>query len=107
MNPTQVLASRSVLAVKPDGERLTLTPTIGMPYEVSPQEWVCPAILHGLDTPTVNVHGIDAWQAIQLAYELLTRLLGDFVDEGGALYWPGTEEPMKLDELLPKARLKS
>lgn len=103
MNHLKVLASRSVLAVTQSGERLTVTPTIGFPYEITSEEWACPVSLRGLDTQIVDIHGIDAWQVIQLAYELLVQLMGQFIKGGGKLYWPESEEPMELDELLPRA----
>jgi hypothetical protein len=60
--------------------------------------------LHGLHDRIGDVYGIDAWQVVQLAYELLIQLAGHFVEAGGQLYWPETKEPMELDTLLPRAR---
>jgi hypothetical protein len=102
----QPLASRSILAVKPNGERLTVVLSIGQPYEVTPEEWTISVSVSGLHSRLGDIHGIDAWQVIQLAYELIVQLIGHFVEEGGKLHWPETGEPMKLDELLPRARRK-
>jgi len=95
------LASRTILAVKSNGERLAVVLAIGQPYEVTPEEWAIPVSISGLHSPLGDIHGIDAWEVIQLAYEFIAQLIGHFVGEGGKLYWPETEEPIELDELLP------
>ncbi len=100
------LASRSILAVKPNGERLTVVLAIGHPYEVTPEQWAIPVSMSGLHSRLGDIHGIDAWQVIQLAYEFVVQLIGHFVEEGGKLYWPETEEPIEPEELLPRARSK-
>ena len=100
------LVSRSILAVKPNGERLTVVLSIGQPYEVTPEEWAISVSVSGLHSRLGDVHGIDAWQVVQLAYELMAQLIGHFVEEGGKLYWPETGELVELDELLPRARSK-
>jgi hypothetical protein len=103
---TKSLASRSMLAVKANGERLTVVVSIGQPYEVTPEEWAVSVAIPGLHSRIGDIHGIDAWQVVQLADELVVQLLGYFVDEGGKLYWPETGEPIELDELLPRSRSK-
>jgi hypothetical protein len=97
------LASRSILTVKANGERLTVMLPIGQPYEVTPEEWATSVSISGLHSRLGDIHGNDAWQVIQLAYELIAQLIGHFVEEGGTLYWAETGEPMELDELLPRA----
>ena len=99
MSSAKSLASRSVLAVKSSGERFTITLAIGFPYEVTPEQWACSVALHGLHSQIGDVHGIDAWQVIRLAYGFIAQLLGYFVEEGGRLYWPETEEPLEFSEL--------
>lgn len=94
MNHLRVLASRSVLAVTHSGERLTVIPTIGFPYEITSEERACPVSLRGLDTQIVDIHGIDAWQVSQLVYELLAQLMAQLIKGGGKLQRPETEEPM-------------
>jgi hypothetical protein len=101
-----LLASRTILAVKPNGKRFTVVLAIGQPYEVTPEEWAIPVSMSGLHSRLGDIHGIDAWQVIQLAYEFIVQLIGHVVEEGGRLYWPETEEPIELDELLPRARSK-
>ena len=95
------LASRPILAVKPNGERLAVVLTIGHPYEVTPEEWAISVAMSGLHGRLGDLHGIDAWQVVLLAYRFVAQLLGHFVNEGGKLYWPETEEPMELEALLP------
>lgn len=98
MSNTKSLASRTVLAVKANGERFTITLAIGFPYEVTSEEWACPVALHGLHGQIGDIRGIDAWQVIRLAYGFIAQMLGYFIEEGGRLYWPETEEPIEFSE---------
>ena len=50
------------------------------------------------------MHGVDAWQTIQLVQGLLAQLLGHFVEAGGKLYWPETRELMEFGELFPMVK---
>ena len=96
------LASRELLAVSAIGRHTKLTLRLGVPYEVSPEEWACPVALDGLHDSLGDIHGIDAWQAIQLAQSLQAQLLGYFVEEGGRLYCHEPPEQVSLAELFPK-----
>jgi hypothetical protein len=98
------LASRTILAVRADGQATTVTLRIGTPYEISPEEWACPVALEGMQDRLGDVHGIDAWQAIQLVQSLQAQLLGYFVEEGGKLFCHEPPEPISLEELFPKIR---
>jgi len=95
------IASRTLLAVKPGGEEILITVRLGKPYEISSEEWACPAAIDGLHQRLHDMHGVDAWQTIQLVQGLLAQLLGHFVEAGGKLYWPETREPVELGELFP------
>ncbi len=96
------LASREVLAVAADGRNTKLTLRLGVPYEVSPEEWACPVALDGLHDRLGDIHGIDAWQALQLAQSLQAQLLGYFIEEGGRLYCHEPPATLSLAELFPK-----
>ena len=98
------IATRSLLAVRPDGQELAITLRIGVPYEITPEEWACPVAMEGFRERLPDVHGIDAWQTIQLVQNLQAQLLGYFIEEGGRLYWPETRESMELRELFPSAQ---
>ena len=98
------LASRTILAVKADGQTLSVTLRIGTPYEISPEEWACPVAMEGMQDRLRDVHGIDAWQALQLVQSLQAQLLGYFVEDGGKLFCHEPPEPISLEELFPKLR---
>ena len=98
------IATRTLLAVRPDGQELPVTLRMGVPYEISPEEWACPVALDGLQERLPDMHGIDAWQSIQLVQTLQAQLLRHFIEEGGKLCWPETLEPVELHELFPRVR---
>ena len=101
------LASRTILAVKPDGQATTVTLRVGTPYEISLEEWACPVAMDGLQDGLRDVHGIDAWQTLQLALSLQAQLLSYFIQEGGKLFCHEPPEPIALDELFPKVPVAS
>jgi hypothetical protein len=98
------LASRTIVAVKVNGQATNVTLRIGTPYEVSPDEWACPVAMEGMHGRLVDVHGIDAWQALQLAQSLQAQLLGYFVEDGGKLFCHEPPQPIGLAELFPSIR---
>lgn len=95
------LASRRIKLVKSDGEQLDVTLRLGLPYEVSSEEWACPVALEGLHDRLHAVHGIDAWQSLQLAQSLQAQLLRYFVEDGGTLLCYEPSAPIELHELFP------
>jgi len=96
------LATRELLAVHADGRRVSITLRIGLPYEFSAEEWACPVALDGLHDRLADIHGIDAWQALNLAQSLQAQLLGYFLQAGGSLFCHEPPEPIQLSELFPK-----
>jgi hypothetical protein len=101
------IATRTVLAIEPNGWEFCLTLGVGRPYEISPGEWACPLFMEGLHERLVDQHGVDSWQILQLAYQLIAQLLGYFVQDGSALYWPESRERMTLSELVPQTTTNS
>ena len=99
------VASRRILAVRANGEEAHVTLRIGTPYEISPDEWACPVAMEGLQEKLHDVHGIDAWQTVQLVQSLQAQLLGYFLEEGGSLFCHEPPEPISLDELFPRVAL--
>ena len=98
--PTSI-ATRSLLAVRPDGQELAITLRIGVPYEIAPEEWACPVAMEGFRERLHDVHGIDAWQAIQLVQNLQAQLLGYFIEEGGRLSGGFQESPWNFASSFP------
>jgi hypothetical protein len=94
------IASRTLLAVDPGGREFALTIAVGRPYEISADEWACPVRVDGLHERLRDQHGADAWQALKLALQLMARLLGYFIQDGGKLFWSEDHrEPVALEEL--------
>jgi hypothetical protein len=98
------LASRTIMAVKADGQAMKVMLRIGFPYEVSTQEWACPVAIDGMQGRLADIRGIDAWQALQLGQSLQAQLLADFVAGGGMLFCHETSEPITVAELFTKVR---
>jgi len=94
-----VIAERKLYAVSGDGKPSELWLRIGTPYRISEDEWACPVALDGFHKQPVDMHGVDSWQALQLAQQLLARLLGGLIEEGGRLYWEEGGAPIALSEL--------
>jgi hypothetical protein len=96
------IATCTLLAIEPNGTEVHLELGLGQPYEVTHDEWACPVKLTGLYTHLHAQHGQDSWQSMQLAYQLVARLLAEFIEKGGVLYWPDSREPVKIQELIPQ-----
>ena len=95
------LADRTIVAVSSTGERSDVTLRIGLPREVAPNEWACAVAMEGLHHLIHPVHGVDAWQALQLALSLQAQLLGHFVDGGGQLLGWEEQEAIEPQSLFP------
>jgi hypothetical protein len=99
------IASRTLLAVEPAGREFELTIAVGRPYEVPGGGWACPVRLDRLHERLHDMHGVDSWQALQLAHQLIAQLLGYFIQDGGKLFWIEDRKPVDLQELFVKLAL--
>ena len=91
---TDPVACRRLICVRLSGESLDVTITVGRPYSDSGRTR-CPVSLEPLYGRLPDIEGVDSWQALQLAMELVERLLRSEVERGSQLYWPradGNEE---------------
>ena len=104
MTESEHVAERTLIAVRPDGSEQRITLAIGTPYRASEGDWACPVALDGLHPDLANQHGVDSWQALQLACQLVARLVASFVEGGGLLLWPDEREPVDPAELFPRHR---
>lgn len=93
------IAERTLYAVAAGGVEFEITLAVGKPYEVSSDEWACPVRLTGLHERLNDMHGIDSWQALQLACQLAAQLLGYFVEDGGKLFWEKDGEQVAIKDL--------
>lgn len=91
--------SRDFFAVSAQGEKKTVSIRIGQPYPCPTGDWACPVALEGLHTRLKDQHGIDAFQALMLAQNLVRILLNDFVEKGGSLRSTHADEPIDLEKL--------
>ena len=55
----------------PDGKVTPYHVVVEEPFQVTPDEWVCPLKCSAVKGPPVKVHGGDREQAYALAYEFL------------------------------------
>jgi hypothetical protein len=103
MHPTpKWLASRAIVIMAPDGKQTPVTLRIGIPYELSPEEWACPLAMEGFQERFHDIHGVDAWQALQLVQNLQAQLLGYFIQDGGTILCHEPPEPIDLEDLFLK-----
>jgi hypothetical protein len=103
MADTQWIALRTVLAIDADGREFPLTFGVGVPFESEPGMWACPVRLDIARDVPFPIYGVDSWQAMQLAVQLIAHLLHDFTAvKGGKLLWPDEREPISVAELIPQ-----
>jgi hypothetical protein len=96
------VAERRLFAVAADGRTFAVHLAVGAPYCISESEWACSVLLDGLHNNLRDQHGLDSWQAQQLAYQLVVQLLTYFVQDGGQLFWEQGGEPIAVSTLVPK-----
>ena len=60
--------------------------TVGKPYTFSGRTR-CPVSIDPLHGSLCDVEGVDSWQALQLAMDLVEQLLNAEVEKGSKLYW--------------------
>lgn len=98
----KVIAGRELYAVAADGRGFEVKLGIGQPCRITEDEWACAVQLSGLHENLSDAHGIDSWQALQLAQQLAARLLQYFVQDGGRLFWEKDGEQVQLSELFAR-----
>jgi hypothetical protein len=106
MSQASSIAQRTIVTVDSSGNEALVTLAIGSPYEVSAGHWACPVRLDGMYEQLYDQHGIDSWQSMQLAWQLIAQLLGYFVERGGRLLWVETRAPIEVSELIPRLKAK-
>jgi len=82
---TEAIAHRRIWASHPDRGEFAIDVQIGRPYEISANEWACPARVDGLYSNLRDQHGEDSFQALMLAQNLARTLLAHFVEDSGVL----------------------
>jgi hypothetical protein len=81
------VACRRLICTRASGESFEVTITVGQPYSDSGTTR-CPVAIYPLYERLPDIDGVDSWQALQLAMELVERLLRSELEWGSRLSWP-------------------
>jgi hypothetical protein len=95
-----VIARRELVGVTRSGERISVVVEISRPYPIGDLNgnWRCPVSITPLCHRTFDIGGFDALQALSLAISLAYSELVGFVQQGGRLLYPDTDQEFSLDE---------
>lgn len=93
------IAERTLVCVKPDGQRVSVTLRIGKTYRASDVDWACPVALEGLQPKLPDMHGVDSFQALMLAQKLLLQLMSGVIEDGGSFRDDEDDSPVDLAKL--------
>ncbi|MFC1413522.1 hypothetical protein ACEZCY_29780 [Streptacidiphilus sp. N1-12] len=102
----EIIASRAIEAVYPDGRRTTLGIQIGRPRPNPDKsgDWECPCRIQGLgDSPVWTMYGVDSVQALTQAAEVLRRALTSAAaDHALTFRWDGEDaaQALPVDDVL-------
>ena len=77
-----IVAERKLILELKTGERCPITIKIGQPYH----HWACPLSIDGLYNRLSDAAGVDSFQALMLAQNLVKTLLKNALKDGGKLY---------------------
>lgn len=89
MAMTKVLAERNLILQQPDGTRKQIVVRISTPYWVTEgQEAACPVEIEGMYGKLADAHGVDLYQALELAMQLVNTLLAATKSKHQELLWP-------------------
>ena len=80
-----LVAKLEVVALRPDGEKITLQAQIGRPREERDGRWACSMEVAPLNTQLEDVRGTDSFHAVWLACSLALKLLENLKAEGWGL----------------------
>ena len=84
MPMSEAIAQRALICLKSNGKRTAVTLRIGKPYPSSDVDWACPVGLEGLHSRLSDIHGVDSFQALMLARQLLLQLMRGVIEDGGS-----------------------
>ncbi len=94
--------SRTLRAVTPDGEEITVFVSVGEPYETKEGAWAASVTVEPLEKEIPDMVGGDSWQATKIAMDHSTFYLKRFIKKGGKLFFQDseeTEEPFTLEDI--------
>lgn len=83
---------------KKDGEHIVSEIQIGAPYKKDDWEWACDIEVPGIQKRT-PVHGVDSFQSLILALNVLKTILEKFEKHGGTILFPDDKERISVEEI--------
>ena len=100
LEEAKIVATRTLDAVTPAGERTRIVVTLGIPY-AHEGGFRCPVRVAGLgyDYTPPDMAGWDAFHALVSAIGISASLIDDFVVRGGRVFYPGTDTPYEFADL--------
>jgi hypothetical protein len=100
MDNTEYIVEREIRAIDKNGNALQISVGLGAPYPRDDMDaWECPVKVEGLYENLASSTGMDSWQSLQLARNLVVQLLISFIEDGGKIFLFGDGEEVKLNEL--------
>lgn len=106
MDERELIAERVIWAVDKDSRGFDVALMIGKPYQDNDTpygDWACPVAMSGLHGRLADMYGIDSWQALANARQLIYRILTYFVEDGGKLFWEKNGNELSVAELFSEA----
>jgi len=98
------IAQKEISTVSPEGQAKLLKIAIGAPYEIDDISWGCSWAIEGLYISNKDAVGVDAWQALTLAMQLIEQLLAYYIEDGGKLFWEPNGKEMDLNDVIPRRK---
>src|SRR5215203_6152323 len=86
MTDKKRIAETTLYAVDKESRAFEIRAMVGAPYKDESGDWACPVSLDGLHGQLQDIYGVDSWQSLVLAMNLVGNLLTYFVEDGGKLY---------------------
>lgn len=104
MEAAEALITRELIVEREDSSRHPIVVRIGRPYWISKNiEAACPVQIKGLYDKLADVHGVDLFQSVELAMQLVETLLRAEPKKKHRLLWRSGERY----DLTPRAERKA
>ncbi len=75
---TETIANTTIRMISPNGEAKGIDVQIGKPYVISNGEAACRIAINGLYSKIPDLHGVDTFQAVALAFEFVRLTIVDY-----------------------------
>jgi Domain of unknown function (DUF6968) len=76
------IAETTFLMTTPKGETKDIKIEIEQPYDFTESEAICPIKINGLYKKTIEIHGVDTFQALALAFEFIRNTIISWENKG-------------------------